>query len=93
MQKYRNIPGPARKLLEHILPERDARYLFGDYEELYNQKRNSSGALSANIWIWLQVFRSLPGYAVNALFWSVIMLKNYLKITVRNSGGIRASRR
>jgi len=56
----------------------------GDLQELYVDKIVHSGRLSASFWIWRQVLRSVPRFFIHSFIWSLDMLKNYLKVTLRN---------
>ena len=58
--------------------------LVGDLEELYNELAGNRGKFFAVLWYWYQVFRSLPRYFFETLYWRAVMFKNYLKIAYRN---------
>ena len=66
------------------LVDRDKNYgLFGDVEELYHAWKEEKGRAAAQRLLWMQVLRTIPHYIYHRLYWSWIMLKNYLKIAVR----------
>jgi len=66
------------------LVDRDKNYgLFGDAEELYHAWKEEKGRAAAQRLLWMQVLRTIPHYIYHRLYWSWIMLKNYLKIAVR----------
>ncbi|MFC1724943.1 ABC transporter permease [candidate division KSB1 bacterium] len=52
--------------------------------ELYFYKYKTDGKMRASLWYWRQILYSLPKYYYSKFFWSFIMFKNYLKITLRN---------
>lgn len=56
----------------------------GDLEELYSDKVVDNNKFFAYLWIWRQVLRSIPLFVFHSLFWRTIMLKNYLKMAIRN---------
>ena len=58
--------------------------VLGDFEEIYNTIASERGFLKALQWYWLQVFKSLPGFISDLIYWSIIMLVNYLKSAYRN---------
>jgi putative ABC transport system permease protein len=58
--------------------------LIGDFEEIYSEIASERGALAASLWYWGQIFKSIPSFLSNSMYWSVAMLKNYLKVIFRN---------
>ena len=56
----------------------------GDLEELYVDKVYHRGRFIADLWVWKQILRSVPCFFIQTQLWSLAMLKNYLKITIRN---------
>ena len=71
-------------LLSRLI-NRDKNYgLFGDVEELYQSWKKEKGRAVAQGLLWIQVLRTVPHYIYHRLYWSWIMLKNYLKIAVRS---------
>lgn len=58
--------------------------LIGDFEEIYSEIAAERGTFSASLWYWGQILRSMPSFLSNSMYWSVAMLKNYLKIILRN---------
>jgi putative ABC transport system permease protein len=83
---YKNykIPKFAGFLLNLALPDADNDFLKGDYEEIFSRLRSEKGKLYSNFWIWKQIFKSTPIYIYDSIYWGVIMIRNYLKITWRN---------
>lgn len=58
--------------------------LIGDFEEIYSEVVAEKGGFAASLWYWGQIVKSLPSFISNSLYWSVAMLKNYLKVILRN---------
>ncbi len=58
--------------------------LLGDFSEFFREKFVESGRFRAHVWYWGQVFRSLPHLFSNFLYWSAVMIRNYLTVTLRN---------
>jgi len=56
----------------------------GDFEEEYRKIRDQEGMLKALFWYWFQVVGSLPCYAMQVLYWRGAMIRNYIKIALRN---------
>jgi putative ABC transport system permease protein len=56
----------------------------GDIDEIYRYKIERESKWRAKAWYWLRVLESIPGILVEKIYWRIIMLKNYLKIALRN---------
>jgi len=70
-------------LFQHLANPDDSICLLGDSEEEYLDVIREKGRFKAECWYWLQVLISLPSFFKSYLYWSVIMIKNYLKIALR----------
>ncbi|MCJ7582148.1 MAG: ABC transporter permease [Candidatus Aminicenantes bacterium] len=77
-------PRTARFLLRRLLPKSDRAYLTGDFDEIYCSIYADKGPRKAGLWYWFQLFQSLPKIISNSLYWSFVMFKNYLIVTLRN---------
>jgi predicted permease len=77
------IPRAAIWLLRHIADPEDAFSLIGDVEEDYKDICTQRGTLRAKCWAWHQVLISLPPFIKSYVYWSITMIKNYLKIAFR----------
>ena len=84
-QKKRCIP-PAfiEKMLGIIYSDKGQFTHLGDFEEIFLNICERRGINYARMWYWIQVIKSLPGFIKNKLYWSTAMLKNYVKIALRN---------
>lgn len=74
-------PWPA-KLLDRFLPS-DLRHLTGDLEEEYHRNRKEMGSARAMGRLCVQILRSLPYFAGQALKWNFVMILHYLKTGLR----------
>ena len=84
-KKDRHHPPPVgERLFRHLLSETEKHTLLGDYEELYKGLAQRRGGLIANLWYILQIVLTIPTVIWDSTKWSVIMIRNYLKITLRN---------
>lgn len=84
---YKNqikTPRFAGFLLKKILPNFFGNSALGDYEEIYRRLTIDEGKISAKIWYWSQILKSTGPFLLNSIFWSSVMLNNYLKIALRN---------
>ncbi len=77
-------PKIAENLLDFLLLTSEEFGALGDYEEQYNRIAENRGEASAVIWYWIQVVLSFPVFLYNSIYGSMIMIKNYLKVALRN---------
>ncbi|MFC1493318.1 ABC transporter permease [candidate division KSB1 bacterium] len=73
----------AERILGRLLPETERSILLGDYEEIFQDKVAKKSVFSAVLWYWMQILITFPVFVLNSLLWSLIMIKNYLKVTFR----------
>jgi len=83
-RSHTKIPKTGMLLLKLMIPGYDFDYVIGFYEKEYTDILASRGRIAAWSWFWFQIARSAPVLLTEKLFWSIVMLKNYLKISVRN---------
>ena len=55
----------------------------GDFEEIFHAIALERGYFQAKRWYWSQVLQSIPAFLFNSIYWSMTMIKNYLKIMLR----------
>ncbi len=55
-----------------------------DFEEIYRKISGEKGIIYALFWYVFQILRSLPVFIINYIHWRGIMLRNYMKIALRN---------
>jgi putative ABC transport system permease protein len=79
-----DLPRPAGVLFRILLPKTDLPNLLGDYTEIFNRIAFSQGKRKAHLWLLRQIFRSFPRYFGDGIYWRTIMMKNYIRITLRN---------
>jgi putative ABC transport system permease protein len=83
----RSIPPPPRiaaGILRQATLASDRLSILGDFEEIHRDLWNREGRWKARSWYWGQVIASLPMFLKTQFYWSFAMLKNYLKVTLRN---------
>ncbi len=71
-------------VFEKLASEREAETLTGDFEELYVRVENENGKFYSFFWFILLSISLIPSFIYNNIYWSSIMIKNYLKISLRN---------
>jgi putative ABC transport system permease protein len=82
--RFHPPPKIAQWIMHRFLPRNEQVYLRGDFDEIYNSVFDEMGRAAANRWYWFQLVQSLPQIILNSIYWSLVMFKNYLKITFRN---------
>lgn len=83
-KKPYKIPKLAFWFLKRILPKQDYVYLNGNFSDLYEYRARTGGTFKAQVWIWGEIIKSLPGFLYASLYWRTAMFKNYFIITLRN---------
>ncbi|MFC1725491.1 ABC transporter permease [candidate division KSB1 bacterium] len=74
----------ARSFLKTLINAYEHDSLIGDFDEMYTTILKKNNRLKADFWYWAQLFKALPTFVKNSFIWSLTMLKNYLKISLRN---------
>ncbi|MFC1493345.1 ABC transporter permease [candidate division KSB1 bacterium] len=81
--KYRDPPRIAEWLLKKVYRNRGSNTRPGDFGEIYNDIRRERTFVTARFWYWYQVFVCVFLRMTNAVYWGIVMIRNYLKITLR----------
>jgi len=86
MNKYlkSNPPRLAQFIMRLVARSEHEQYLIGDLQENYDRIRNNKGIVSAQFWYWYQCLLTFPRGLYNQIYWSNVMLKNYVKSSFRN---------
>jgi len=71
-------------LLSRIYGGGDHFTLVGDFGEVYAEIAKNKGEMAASLWYWGQIVKLIPLFLSNSIYWSVQMIKNYLKVALRN---------
>lgn len=82
-EKYNRPPRTAEWLLKKVYRNRGSNTRLGDFGEIYNEIRRERTFFQAWLWYWYQVFVCIFLRIINTSYWSIVMIKNYLKITIR----------
>jgi len=83
MNKKLSLPEFGRRLFERFIPHHDREAFFTAVGEVYSEKYVRKGRMYAHLWFWWQFLKSLPSFMFGTISGDLIMLKNYLKITIR----------
>ncbi len=74
----------GRKLLFFLLPDNEKESLIGDFDEIFEEKAKEKGKFGALICYWTQIMILIFSYIKESIYWSLVMIRNYLKIAFRN---------
>jgi len=77
-------PRLAEWMLRIILRQEEKCEKLGDFEEGFQYELKTKGTSKARLWYWSQVFKVIPLSLKNFFYWSLAMIKNYLKIALRH---------
>ena len=83
-KNYTTPPRLGHWLLSRIYGGGDHFTLIGDFGEVYAEIANDKGETAASLWYWGQIVKLVPLFLSNSIYWSVQMIKNYLKVALRN---------
>jgi len=78
-------PKAARWILERIVDEYTGYTAMGDFEEEFHYNAENRSLPAARLLYWCQIAVVLPVFIVQTFSWSVIMIKNYIKVAIRNT--------
>ena len=84
MKEKIKIPLIEKNILKFFINHQHPESLIGDFEEMYCEVRNDRGSIVARLWLWIQIFLSIPTFFNNSFYWSLAMIGNYVKIGLRN---------
>lgn len=82
-----SLPDPPRLaewLLAHLLPDEEWETPLGDFAEYYRMECRRGSVRRAQFWYWQQVLELIPRRLVTAVYWSLIMLKSYVRTALRH---------
>jgi hypothetical protein len=84
--KNRSLKPPkvGEWLLKHTARYDDNISLRGDFDEEFDSIARSKGFLRAWLWYWLHLFKSLPPFISDFIYWRIVMFHNYLKVAFRH---------
>ena len=84
LNKRNKPPRIGRWILTYLLNHRHPQTVLADYEEMFHDVASEKSVIRAILWYWFQIVIIMPSLLKNSIFWSMTMLKNYLKIALRN---------
>ena len=81
--KMQKPPRTAEWIIKRLSLYNDKHSINGDIEELYTETLNEKGRAAAFLWYWFQTLLTVFQYIKLSIYWSLVMFKNYLKITFK----------
>ena len=82
--KNKKPPKFAEYLMRCMFPDDNYYTTVSDLEEDYKYLLSKKGIFIARLWYWWQLLPALVYFLTINIKWSFIMLKNYIKISLRN---------
>jgi putative ABC transport system permease protein len=71
-------------LLKKITPRHDFDFVKDNIQDLYEAVSAEQGSSRADLWVWGEVLKSLPGFISASIYWRLTMIASYLKIGLRH---------
>jgi len=70
--------------LRLLLRGEDFHEFSDDIDEIYQQMIDGGPKFRAKAWYWFRVIECIPSLIMDKIYWRLTMIKNYLKIALRN---------
>ncbi|MCP4728407.1 MAG: hypothetical protein GY863_25445 [bacterium] len=77
-------PEIAERIFSLLISQKDREYFFGEIGREYKEKYTAKGRISASLWYWGQLIKSLPSIINDHFRGNFGMIKNHIKIAFRN---------
>ncbi len=71
-------------LLKRVTPRHDFDFVKDNIQDLYEVVLSEKGPSHADLWIWGEALKSLPGFISALLYWRFTMLGSYMKVALRH---------
>lgn len=84
MSKEKKLPFIYKIILSVLSLDEDFEQFCGDLEESYLFEHKKNGKIKAHRFVLFQLLKSVPGLISASLIMGATMIRNYLKISVRN---------
>lgn len=84
MKRVEKAPLIPYVLLRLFLRGEDFYEFSDDIDETYQQMIDCGPKFRAKAWYWFRVIESIPSLVMDKIYWRFTMIKNYLKIALRN---------
>ena len=84
MKRVEKAPLIPYVFLRLLLRGEDFHEFSDDIGEIYQQMIVSGPKFRARAWYWFRVIECIPGLIKDKIYWRLTMIKNYLKIALRN---------
>lgn len=84
MKRVEKAPLIPYFFLRLLLRGEDFYEFSDDIDEIYQQMIDCGPKWRAKAWYWFRVIESIPSLIMDKIYWRFTMIKNYLKIALRN---------
>ena len=84
MKRNSSPPLLPRFILKVLRSGEEYHEIADDIQEVYVQLIKTGPKWKADTWYFFRVFESIPSFFSDIIYWRILMLKNYLKIALRN---------
>ena len=84
MKRVEKAPLIPYVFLRLLLRGEDFYEFSDDIDEIYQQMIDCGPKFKAKAWYWFRVIESIPSLIMDKIYWRFTMIKNYLKIALRN---------
>lgn len=85
-QQNIRLPKFFRWILRRLSLYESTFSITGDYESEYGEIRRARGPLAAFFWLFWSTLQAVYYYSSLSIYWSIVMFKNYLKVSFRTMG-------
>ena len=84
MKRVEKTPLIPYVFLRLLLRGEDFHEFSDDIDEIYQQMIDGGPKFRAKAWYWFRVIECIPSLIMDKIYWRLTMIKNYLKIALRN---------
>ncbi len=84
MKRVEKAPLIPYAFLRLLLRGEDFHEFSDDIDEIYQHMIDSGPKFKAKAWYWFRVIECIPSLIMDKIYWRFTMIKNYLKIALRN---------
>ncbi|MGD8536764.1 MAG: ABC transporter permease [Candidatus Aminicenantes bacterium] len=84
VKRVEKAPLLPNVLLRLLLRGEDFHEFSDDIDEVYQQMIDCGPKFRAKAWYWFRVIECIPSLIMDKIYWRYTMIKNYLKIALRN---------
>jgi putative ABC transport system permease protein len=84
MEKEVRPPRLPRRILKLFLTSEEKSTILTDLDEYFHEIAKGKSRFISRCWYWRQILGSILSFAKRSVSWEGVMLKNYIKVALRN---------